>query len=95
LSTFTSITLYHYPIFHAAGFDSYCLQELKGLVDEFRDKEGTWAGVALNEWMQRNPRLLAEVPPGLQSQEINLEVSDRLRQLRVALQKTKTLSSDF
>lgn len=85
----------NHAIFHAAGFDSYCLQELKGLVDEFRDKEGTWAGVALNEWMQRNPRLLAEVPAGLQSQEINLEVSDRLRQLRVALQKAKTLSSDL
>jgi len=70
-----------YAIFDAAGFESYCLQELKGLVDSFREKEGTWTGVALNEWLQGNPLLLAEVPNHLKSQESNLEVSERLRQL--------------
>ncbi len=35
-------------IFEAAGFESYCIQELRGLVDIFREKEGTWAGVAQN-----------------------------------------------
>lgn len=42
-------------------------------------------GVALNEWLQENPLLLAEIPPELRSQESNLEVSDRLRQLSTAL----------
>ncbi|KKJ01277.1 dynamin family protein [Prochlorothrix hollandica] len=79
-------------IFQAAGFDSYCLQELKGLVDSFRDKEGSWAGVALNEWMQGNPKLLSEVPEALRFQEVNLEVSERLRQLSTALQKASRVT---
>jgi hypothetical protein len=76
-------------IFEAAGFESYCIQELKGLIDSFREKQGTWTGVALNEWLQGNPLLLAEIPPELRSQESNLEVSDRLRQLSTALKKTR------
>jgi GTPase Era involved in 16S rRNA processing len=75
-------------IFDAAGFESYCLQELKGLVDSFRDKKGTWIGVAYNEWLQGNPSLLSEVPANLKSQELNLEVSERLRQLSAALKNT-------
>ncbi|WP_244918130.1 hypothetical protein [Nostoc linckia] len=74
-------------IFEAAGFESYCIQELKGLIDSFREKQGTWTGIALNEWLQENPLLLAEIPPQLRSQESNLEVSDRLRQLSTALKK--------
>lgn len=74
-------------IFTAAGFESYCLQEMKGLVDTFRDKEGTWTGIALNEWLQENPLLLAELPPNLRSQESSLEVSERLRQLSIALKR--------
>jgi len=74
-------------IFDAAGFESYCIQELKNLVDNFRDKDGAWAGVALNEWLQGNPSLLSELPSNLKSQESNLEVSERLRQLSVALKK--------
>jgi len=76
-------------IFEAAGFESYCIQELKGLIDSFREKQGTWAGVALNEWLQGNPLLLAEIPLELRSQESNLEVSERLRQLSTALKKTR------
>ncbi|WP_016950502.1 hypothetical protein [Anabaena sp. PCC 7108] len=74
-----------YAIFDAAGFESYCIQELKGLVDSFRQKEGTWTGVAMNEWLQGNLLLLAEIPNNLKSQESNLEVSERLRQLSIAL----------
>lgn len=77
-----------YAIFDAAGFESYCIQEIKGLVDRFRDKEGTWSGVAMNEWLQGNPLLLAEIPGHLKSQESNLEVSERLRQLSIALKRT-------
>ncbi|MEH1920711.1 dynamin family protein [Nostoc sp.] len=76
-------------IFEAAGFQSYCIQELKGLIDSFREKQGTWTGIAHNEWLQENPLLLAEIPPELRSQESNLEVSDRLRQLSTALKKTR------
>jgi hypothetical protein len=76
-------------IFQAAGFESYFIQELKGLVDNFREKAGTWTGVAQNEWLHGNPLLLAEVPPELRSQESNLEVSQRLRQLSTALKKAR------
>ena len=79
-----------YAIFSAAGFESYCIQELKGLVDSFRDKEGTWTGVALNEWLQENPLLFAEIPDNLKSQESNLEVSERLRQLSIALKRSRS-----
>jgi hypothetical protein len=74
-------------IFDAAGFESYCIQEIKGLVDRFRDKEGTWSGVAINEWLEGNPLLLAELPDSLKAQEFNLEVSERLRQLSIALKR--------
>ncbi|NCS19512.1 MAG: Dynamin family protein [Microcystis aeruginosa G11-06] len=69
-------------IFEAAGFESYCIQELRGLVDIFREKEGTWAGVAQNEWYKENPQLVAE--------EFNLEVSERLRQLAIALKRNSS-----
>lgn len=77
-----------FAIFNAASFESYCIQELKGLVDSFREKEGTWTGVALNEWLQGNPLLLAEIPNNLKSQTSNLEVSERLRQLSIALKSS-------
>ncbi len=82
---------------YLAGFESYYIQELKGLVDSFREKEGTWTGIAQNEWLQGNPLLLAEVPSELKSQESNLEVSERLRQLSTALKKTRMheVHSDF
>ena len=81
-----------FAIFEAAGFESYCVQELQRLVDKFRDEEGAWTGIALNEWYQENPSLLSELPNNLKSQELNLEVSERLRQLSVALEKAKTIS---
>ncbi|HAO10408.1 MAG TPA: Dynamin family protein [Planktothrix sp. UBA8407] len=80
-----------YAIFDAAGFESYCIQELKGLIDSFRDKKGTWNGVAINEWMQGNSLLFAEIPNNLKSQESNLEVSERLRQLSIALKRNPSL----
>jgi Dynamin family len=79
-----------YAIFGASGFESYCIQELKGLVDSFRDKEGTWTGVALNEWLQGNSILFAEIPDNLKSEESNLEVSERLRQLSIALKRSRS-----
>lgn len=76
-----------FAIFEAAGFEPYCIQELKSLIDSFRDKEGTWTGVALNEWLQGNSLLLDKIPDDLKSKESDLEVSERLRQLSTALGK--------
>ncbi len=82
-------------IFEAAGFESYYIHELKSLVDSFREKQGTWSGVALNEWLQGNPALLSELPPSLKAQEFNLEVSDRLRQLSGALKSFRVASENY
>lgn len=59
------------------------------MIDSFTEKQETWTGVALNEWLQGNPFLLTEIPPELRSQASNLEVSDRLRQLSTALKNTR------
>lgn len=72
-------------IFDAAGFEPFCLQELNKLRDNFVQKEATWRGVAQNEWLEENPLLMAEIPDNLKAQEVNLEVSDRLRQLSTVL----------
>jgi GTPase Era involved in 16S rRNA processing len=74
-----------FAIFDAAGFEAYYYQELQGLVDQFRNKEPVWSGVVGNEWHRGNPSLLADLPDNLKSQESSLEVSERLRQLSVAL----------
>ncbi len=79
-------------IFDAAGFESYCIQEFKSLVDRFRDQKGTWSGAVQNEWYRSNTKLLAELPSNLQPQETNLEVSERLRQLGSALRDFKNWS---
>ncbi|MFM5995232.1 MAG: hypothetical protein ACKO9U_11785 [Dolichospermum sp.] len=42
----------------------------------------------MNEWLQGNPLLLAEIPNNLKSQASNLEVSERLRQLSIALKSS-------
>jgi hypothetical protein len=74
-------------IFEAAGFKQYCSQELDRLRDNFINSEAVWRGVATNEWLGENPLLLSELPDNLKKHEVNLEVSDRLRQLTVALEK--------
>ncbi len=35
---------------------------------QWTEKEGTWAGVAQNEWYKENPQLVAELPANLKSQ---------------------------
>ncbi len=72
-------------IFNAAGFEQFCLQELEDLRDRFIRYEAVWRGVAQNEWLEENPLLIAEIPDNLRQKEVNLEVSDRLRQLSTAL----------
>uniref|UniRef100_UPI00286E4EC2 hypothetical protein n=1 Tax=Chamaesiphon sp. VAR_48_metabat_403 TaxID=2964700 RepID=UPI00286E4EC2 len=74
-------------IFEAAGFQQYCLQELDRLRDIFINSEAVWSGVIQNEWLEDNPKLLAALPAELRSHEVDLEASDRLRQLSIALKK--------
>ncbi|MCC5896792.1 MAG: hypothetical protein JJU32_02595 [Phormidium sp. BM_Day4_Bin.17] len=77
-------------VFNAASLESYALQELQGLLDKFRELKGAWDGVAMNEWYRGNPALLSELPAALQPRELNLEVSDRLRQLGTAIEHMQT-----
>ena len=74
-----------YGIFEASGFSAFCQQELENLRDSFMEKGSTWSGVTHGEWQKGNPELLKELPYSLQSFQFDTEVSDNLKQLRVAL----------
>ena len=79
-------------VFEAAGFRAFFMQELERLNDLFVQLESVWRGVAENEWMRGNPRMLQELPADLQNQDFDVEVSDRLRQLQIALQDYKFIN---
>lgn len=79
-------------IFEVAGFRQYCSQELDRLRDKFINSKAVWSSVAMNEWLGENPLLSSELPDNLKKLEVNLEVSDRLRQLTTALDKTVSLT---
>lgn len=88
------LALEHYllqSLFNAAGFKAFCQQELENLRDRFLERmsDGSWDGIAGNEWKSGNPRMLSELPPDLRPQEFNTEVSDRLRQLGIAIQQAR------
>jgi hypothetical protein len=72
-------------IFEASGFSAFCQQELENLRDSFMEKGSTWSGVTHGEWQKGNPELLKELPYSLQSFQFDTEVSDNLKQLRLAL----------
>jgi lysophospholipase L1-like esterase len=76
-----------YGIFEASGFGVFCQQELDNLRDNFLDidMEGTWTGIVGVEWRAGNPDLLKELPINLQAFKFDTEVSDTLKQLRIAL----------
>ncbi|WP_262966429.1 dynamin family protein [Methylobacter psychrophilus] len=76
-----------YGIFEASGFGVFCQQELDNLRDNFLDvdMEGTWTGVVGVEWLAGNAELLKELPINLQAFNFDTEVSDTLKQLRIAL----------
>jgi hypothetical protein len=77
-----------YGIFEASGFSAFCQQELENLRDSFMEKGDTWSGVTRGEWSNGNPELLKELPVSLQSFQFDTEVSDNLKQLRLALDVT-------
>ncbi len=74
-----------YGIFEASGFSAFCQQELENLRDSFMEKGSTWSGITHGEWQKGNPELLKELPYSLQSFQFDTEVSDNLKQLRLAL----------
>lgn len=75
-------------VFEAAGLMQFARQELENLRDSFVDKKDTWGGVTRNEWEKGNPLLLKEMPPELQQQRFDTEVSDKLKQLGIALRQS-------
>ena len=52
------------------------------------DTEGYWTGVVGVEWREGNAELLKELPLNLQAFNFDTEVSDTLKQLRIALDAT-------
>ncbi|MEN8216100.1 MAG: hypothetical protein ABFS56_06935 [Pseudomonadota bacterium] len=84
-----SQTASHYQTFHSAGFGAYLYQELKRLRDRFASLDYVWAGVAINEYEAENPKLLNELPSELKTPIFDVEISERLRQLRLELENAK------
>lgn len=79
-------------VFDAAGFRSFREQELGRIRDRFSvDWRDDWMGVALNEYYNHNPKLLQRLPADLCIEGFDTEVSDRLRQLRIALENAARL----
>jgi len=74
-------------IFTAAGFQAFCLQELEDLRDTFF--KNAWEGLARNEWEKGNSLLLQELPAELQQQKFDTVISDKLKQLGIALQTAR------
>jgi GTPase Era involved in 16S rRNA processing len=74
-------------IFDAAGFEAYCVQELRGLIDTFISERNTWNAIARIEWRNRNPKLLDSLPIHLKTIEVDIQVSERLKQLSDSLKK--------
>ncbi|MDJ0901767.1 MAG: dynamin family protein [Xenococcus sp. MO_188.B8] len=74
-------------VFEAAALKQYCIQELDTLRDEFINLKPVWNGVVMNEWLSENPQLLSELPDDLQALEVNIEISERLNQLTIMLNK--------
>lgn len=84
------ITLEHYllvSVFEAAGFKAYCKQELDNLRDNFLslEEKGIWDHIAHSEFKKGNLKLTENLPSHIRPQEIETEVSDRLRELQTAL----------
>jgi hypothetical protein len=72
-------------IYEAAGLMQFAQQELEDLRDSFLAKKDTWGGVVRSEWEKGNPLLLRDMPLELQEQRFDTEVSDKLKQLGIAL----------
>lgn len=76
-----------YGIFEASGFSAYCQQELDKLRDSFLDgaNKGYWTAIVGEEWRKGNAELLKDLPAALRLFNFDTETSDRLKQLRIAL----------
>lgn len=76
--------------FDAAGLRALRDQELGRIRDAFTRLQGTWTGVARNEWRAGNERLLRDLPESLRGQSFHQEVAGALRQLREALDRAQS-----
>lgn len=74
-------------VFSAAGFLAYRKQELFTLCRRFEEKEYSWREMLRTELYANNPALLKDVPKECLGQAYDLEVCERLRQLRISLDK--------
>lgn len=76
-------------IFWAAGLMEFRVQEIERLRDRFVRARGVWQGVAQNEQVEGNAQLLAALPPDLKASEFDVQIAERLRQLRLALDEVR------
>jgi len=74
-------------VFSAAGFLAYRKQELFNLCQRFRDKEYSWRELLRSEFYSGNTRLLSEVPKECLGKTYDIEVCERLKELRIALNR--------
>lgn len=76
-------------VFKAAGFKQFFIQETKKLLDNFVTEKATWRGVIQNEYAEGNPELIKELPEELKETEFDLEISEKLKQLRLSIENAR------
>ncbi len=79
-------------VFSAAGFLAYRKQELFSLCQRFRDKEYSWRELLRSEFYSGNQKLLSEVPKECLGQTYDIEVCERLKELRISLNRFESVS---
>jgi hypothetical protein len=80
-----------HAVFHAAGFEAYRLQELGQINNAFREARSYCQSVMVDKYHERNPHLLSasDFPKELMPRENNIEVSERLKQLRESIEQAE------
>lgn len=72
-------------LFEASGFAGFSYTELQSLVDHFLSRASQWRGVAEQEWRNGNPKILAELPTECKTLEVDMNVCERLANLKLAI----------
>lgn len=76
-----------HAVFQAAGFVQFCEQEYLSLWDSFITNERQWGAEIRVRFQEGDPKLLQHLPENLQKQEFNFEITESLRQLKLAIQE--------
>lgn len=76
-----------HAVFHAAGFVQFCEQEYLSLWDSFVSNERQWGAEIRVRFQEGDPKLLQHLPEELKNQEFNFEITEGLRQLKLAIQE--------